>query len=112
MKIYEVEVNGQVYQVKLKEVAQGEGVASTPTIATPTNNSVETAGQKVNAPMAGTILAVKVSLGQTVKKGDTLVILEAMKMENEVVAPADGVVQQIVVVANQGVESNELLVVI
>ena len=53
------------------------------------------AGTKVNAPMPGTILDVKVSQGQAVKKGDILLILEAMKMENEILAPQDGSVAQV-----------------
>ena len=67
---------------------------------------------KVNAPMPGTILKVNVTPGQTISQGDTLVILEAMKMENEVVAPVDGVVDEILVQANDRVESDQLLLTI
>lgn len=60
-------------------------------------------GEPVKAPMPGTILDIKVSSGQAVKSGDILFILEAMKMENEIVAPADGVVQ---VIAAKGATVN------
>ena len=64
---------------------------------------------KVNAPMPGKILGVKVSVGQTVKRGDVVVILEAMKMENEIVASSDGVVASINVSVGANVESGEVL---
>ncbi|MBR5295012.1 MAG: biotin/lipoyl-binding protein, partial [Clostridia bacterium] len=66
-------------------------------------------GEKVNAPMPGTILAVNVSAGQNVKKGDVLFILEAMKMENEIMSPADGVIGAVAVTKGAAVESGALL---
>ncbi|MDU6523161.1 MAG: biotin/lipoyl-containing protein, partial [Enterococcus sp.] len=69
-------------------------------------------GSPVVAPMAGTILSIKVKLGETVKKGDTLCVLEAMKMETPVLAPADGKVASIEVSENQTVESNQQLLAI
>lgn len=69
-------------------------------------------GEKVLAPMPGNILAVNVSAGQAVKKGDVLFILEAMKMENEIVAPADGTVKQILVQKGNTVDTDEVLAVI
>lgn len=70
------------------------------------------AGTKVEAPLPGNVLQVKVSVGQAVKSGDVLVIIEAMKMENEIAAPCDGVVKQIV--ANKGavVATGDTLLVI
>ena len=70
------------------------------------------AGTKVDSPLPGNVLDVKVSVGQAVKSGDVLVIIEAMKMENEVAAPCDGVVKQIV--ANKGavVATGDTLLVI
>lgn len=65
-------------------------------------------GEKVSAPMPGAILAVKVNVGQLVKKGDVLVVLEAMKMENDVVAPCDGVVEYTVAKGSQ-VNAGDLL---
>ncbi len=69
-------------------------------------------GEKVLAPMPGNILAVNVSAGQSVKRGDVLFILEAMKMENEIVAPEDGVVKQILVQKGTTVDTDEVLAVI
>ena len=66
----------------------------------------------VNAPMPGTILDIKVTVGQQVKEGDVLLILEAMKMENEVVSPKAGTVAQVVVTKGAVVETGSALVVI
>ena len=60
--------------------------------------------------MPGNINAIKVSAGQSVKKGDTLLILEAMKMENEIKAPSDGVVASVAVTKGQSVNTGDLLV--
>ena len=69
-------------------------------------------GQKVNAPMPGTILEVRVTEGATVKKGDILLILEAMKMENEIMAPCDGTIKQVVTAKGASVNSGDPLIVI
>lgn len=66
----------------------------------------------VKAPMPGTILEIKVQPGTAVKKGEVLLILEAMKMENEILASADGVVKQVVVAKNASVSTGDVLVVI
>ncbi|MBQ7848860.1 MAG: acetyl-CoA carboxylase biotin carboxyl carrier protein subunit, partial [Clostridia bacterium] len=69
-------------------------------------------GEKVNAPMPGNIRDVKVAAGQTVKKGDVLVILEAMKMENEIMAPRDGKVAQVACTKGSTVNTGDALVVL
>ncbi len=69
-------------------------------------------GTKVLAPMPGTVLKVLCSVGQAVKAGDTLFILEAMKMENEITAECDGVVKQILVGSSTVVNTDEVLAVI
>ena len=66
-------------------------------------------GAEVKAPMPGTILSVKVLAGDTVAAGDVLAILEAMKMENEIIAPTDGVIGEILVSANDSVQSDQVL---
>lgn len=114
MKRYEIEVNGQVYQVSLKELPADTPMpapapkpdASPAKAPTPAPTA---GGTAVNAPLAGTVLAIKVTEGQAVKQGEILLVLEAMKMENEIVAPADGVVQAIQVAVGQSVESDQLL---
>ena len=66
-------------------------------------------GQAINAPMPGTILSVNVKPGQAVKKGDVLVMLEAMKMDNEIMAPTDGTVGAVNVTKGQSVQSGDVL---
>lgn len=116
MKKYEVEINGEVYQVAVRELADdAEMTPSTPEKVaepepTPASQTEPAAkGDGIRAPMSGTILKVVVTPGQTVTQGDTLIVLEAMKMENEIVAPADGVVNEILVQTNDRVQSNQLL---
>ncbi|MBQ6934930.1 MAG: biotin/lipoyl-binding protein [Clostridia bacterium] len=85
--------------------AEDAPVQSAP--AAPTAN-----GTQVKAPMPGSILAVKASVGQSVKAGDVLVVLEAMKMENDITAPCDGTVKEIVVTKGTTVNTDDVLVVI
>ncbi len=121
MKKYEIEINDEIYRVAVRELAPDADM-STSQESAPTDNNpqpVQTeqatpevgtrAGSEINAPMPGTILKINVESGQAVSKGDTLVILEAMKMENEVVTPTDGVIGEIFVKANQRVESGDLI---
>ena len=101
MKNYTITVNGNVYDVTVEEGAAGAATSAP-----------KAAGQgsvKVNSPMPGKILSVKASVGQAVKKGEVLMILEAMKMENEVVAPEDGTVASIDVAAGDSVEAGVVL---
>ena len=115
MKNYTITVNGNVYDVTVEEGAAGAATsapkAAAPNAAAPTA-APKAAGQgsvKVNSPMPGKILSVKTSVGQAVKKGEVLMILEAMKMENEVVAPEDGTVASIDVAAGDSVEAGVVL---
>lgn len=72
--------------------------------------SVDTMGSnKINSPMPGKIVSIKANVGQALKKGDVILILEAMKMENEIVAPQDGTVASIHVFTGQSVEAGTLL---
>lgn len=109
MKNYTITVNGNVYDVTVEEgAATSAPKAAAPKAAAPK----AAAGQgsvKVNSPMPGKILSVKTSVGQAVKKGEVLMILEAMKMENEVVAPEDGTVASIDVAAGDSVEAGVVL---
>lgn len=103
-KDYEVEVekgNARVLQVTAAEpVAQPAPVAvpaaaPAPAAAEPAPTAVAAGSEVITAPMPGTILEVKTAVGAQVKRGDILVLLEAMKMENEIVAPKDGTVVQV-----------------
>ena len=110
LKKYRVSVNGQSYDVSVEELAAVSHAAPAP-VAQPVAVPVAggTAGS-IKAPMPGTILAIKVANGQAVKRGDVLLILEAMKMENEICAPADGSVSQIRVQAGTTVNTGDPMI--
>ena len=113
MKKYRVNVNGTDYEITLEALKDGEDFA--PKAAAKASEAPKAApadGTKVSAPMPGTILSVNVSAGQTVKEGDVLMILEAMKMENEIQAPCAGKVAQVLVDKGAQVETGTVLAVI
>ncbi len=107
MKKYRVNVNGTAYEVEI-ELIDANAVASAPAAA-PAQAAAPAGGQTINAPMPGTILKVNVQNGQAVKKGDVLMILEAMKMENEIMAPCDGTVAGVAVAQGASVDSGAVL---
>lgn len=110
MKKYRVNVNGSLYEVEIEEMqAPATMSAAKPAPAAPAAPAAAGAGAKVNAPMPGTILDVRVQNGTKVKKGDVLVILEAMKMENEIQAPNDGTVTSVCVKKGDSVETQALI---
>ncbi len=110
MKKYRVNVNGTVYEVELEEITGAAPAAAAPVAAPAVAPAAAPAGgEKVCAPMPGTILSVNVSNGSAVKKGDVLMILEAMKMENEIMAPCDGTVTSVAAAKGAAVESGALL---
>lgn len=111
MKKYRVNVNGTVFEVEIEEMT-GAPAAPAVAAAAPAAPAAPAGGEKITAPMPGTILAVNVTSGSAVKKGDVLMILEAMKMENEIVAPRAGTVAQIVAAKGASVESGAPLVVL
>lgn len=114
MKHYEINVNGQVYQVSLKEISPQEAadIRQSPAKEKTVQQVPSSDGMEIAAPMAGNILSINVKPGDSVQAGDTLLILEAMKMENEIVSPVDGVVSKVLVSSNEGVESDQLLIII
>ena len=123
MKRYSITVNGNTYDVIVEE-ADASGIVSAP-VATPVSTLIAPAApkaaapkaapqgsagaNKVTAPMPGTILNVKVSAGQAVKKGDVICVLEAMKMENDIPAPCDGVIASINVQKGANVNANDVI---
>ncbi len=112
MKKYNVNVNGTNYEVIIEEV-NGAEIAAAPAAApapAPTPAAAPAAGgETVTSPMPGNILAVNVAVGQAVKKGDVLMVLEAMKMENEIMSPADGTVNAVNVSKGASVETGTVL---
>lgn len=118
MKNYTITVNGTVYDVAVEEktggaAAPAASAAPAPASAAAPAPKAAPAGNagsiKVTAPMPGKILSVKANVGQEVKQGDVILLLEAMKMENEVVAPQDGKVASINVGSGDMVESGDVL---
>lgn len=112
MRKFQVIVNGQSYVVEVEEFEGAAPVASAPAASAPVKPAaVSTAGTtNVPCPMPGTILDVKVKPGDAVKAGDVLVVLEAMKMENEIPAPRNGVVAAVLVTKGASVGSGDVLV--
>ena len=120
MKNYRITVNGTAYDVAVEELGAGAVPAAAPAAApvaavpaapaaAPKAASGNAGSVTVVAPMPGKILNVKSSVGASVKKGDVILVLEAMKMENEVVAPEDGTIASINVSAGDSVEAGDTL---
>jgi len=136
MRKFQIKVDGKVYEVEVEEVGGNEPSAGTISVPQPVATKVKeepvsqkaakptlspapakapaaaVAGEEVVAPMPGKVLQLKVSEGDSVKDGDTLLILEAMKMENEIVADASGNIKKINVAANDMVDTGDVLLVI
>ena len=136
MRKFQIKVDGKVYEVEVEEVGGNEsstGTISVPQpvaakvkeesasqkVAKPSSGPAPTkaqtasvAGEEVVAPMPGKVLQLKVSEGDSVKDGDTLLILEAMKMENEIAANTSGSIKKINVAANDMVDTGDVLMVI
>ena len=114
MKIYKIKVNGKTYKVELEAMDEVKSKNSAP-IATKKEEkkavaSVSTGeGREVLAPIQGMLMKYKVKVGDKVKKGDVLLLIEAMKLENEVCAPCDGVVSELVAQVGNMVSSKQLL---
>ena len=129
--VYKVTLNGRTYEV---EVEAGKAIlldeyeaiapaapaaaleaaapAAAPAPATPAAAAVTGSGEVVSAPMPGTILKVNVTQGQAVKEGEVLCVLEAMKMENEILAPKAGTVTQVLASKGSSVDTGAPLVVV
>lgn len=122
-----VTVNGKTYQVETEKpaapapkpaapaapkAAPAPAAPAAPKAEAPKPAAVSADGVKVKSPLPGSVIKVLVSEGQAVKKGDTLLTLESMKMENAIAAEQDGTVKQVVVAAGQNVMQDDVLVVL
>ncbi len=124
MRKFMITVNGSTYEVDVEEVEAGAAAptaapapAAAPKKAAPAPKAAAkpaaaAAGEQVKSPMPGTILDVKVKAGDAVKKGAVLCVLEAMKMENEIMAPRDAKVVQVLAAKGASVNSGDVLVVL
>lgn len=114
MRKFQVTVNGNTYEVDVEELGAGAVVSApvnnvaTAPVATPVNNG-SVGATLLEAPMQGKIVDVKVAAGQQVTEGDVVAVLEAMKMENEIVAPSAGTIATVNVSTGQTVEAGDLI---
>lgn len=110
MKKFHITVNGNAYEVEVEEIgAAAPAAASAPVAAPVAAPAVSAGGTVITCPMPGTIIDIKVAVGQIVSEGQVLVIFEAMKMENEIVAPFAGTVASINVNKGDTVDSGSVL---
>jgi biotin carboxyl carrier protein len=136
MKKYNVTVNGNTYEVEVEEIDRSNETITQSNAVNQTSQAIPESGSEpkkenklkseaskksstslvesetINAPMPGSILDVKVSVGDTVIEGETLLILEAMKMENEIMSPRDGKIIEVSASKGQSVETGDSLIAI
>lgn len=121
MKKYNITVNGTTYAVEVEDLggapapaaayaAPAPAAPAPAAPAAPATPAASAGAANITAPMPGTVLDIKVTEGQAVKAGDTVLILEAMKMENEIPAPSDGTVDKIVASKGSSVNSGDVLI--
>ena len=123
MKKFNIKVNGKAYEVEVEEVgssAPSFTAPAAPAVSAPVNETksapapapapVKAGSSSIKAPMPGTINAVKVTAGESIKKGQVVAVLEAMKMENEIMAPEDAVVASVAVSQGQSVNTGDVIV--
>lgn len=107
-KKFRITVDGIVHDVTVEETGEISSVSSGVAASAPTVSAAPT-GATVNAPLQGTLQSFKVKVGDTVKSGDVVAVIEAMKMENDVPATSDGVVKSLLVGEGQKVESGQAI---
>ena len=112
MKIYKVKVNGKVYEVEVEAVDEVKGSIETSAPLVKEETVVSEGSNDILAPIAGKVLEIKVGVGDVVKKGQTVAIIEAMKLENEIQSAYDGKVKQVVVSAGADVRNKDVLIVL
>lgn len=106
IKIYKIKLNGKVYEVEVESVIEKEASLEKQIIKKTENNEEIS----IEAPMQGTILDIFVNIGDKVNKGDPVLLLEAMKMENQVVSPVNGTISSILVSKGDTVNLGEIII--
>lgn len=116
IKVYKVKIGEKVYEVEIESVTEVNGSISVPMAGksekTESTSSTSGVATKIEAPMQGLIVSIDVATGTRVKAGDTLLVLEAMKMENPIVSPIDGVIESITVNKGDTVDGGALVATI
>ena len=115
MKTYKVKVNGKLYEVQLEEVSENSEKISAPAPTSAPASApapVASGNAVIEAPIAGKVLAVKVNVGDVVKKGQLVAVIEAMKLENEIFASAEGTVKEICASVGAMVNNKDALIVL
>lgn len=111
MKIYKINVNGKSYEVEVESIEEVKSEVIT-TKQEPKSEKHGETKTEVLAPMQGKITTLNIEVGSIVKKGEVLMILEAMKLENDILCPVDGYVRQLLIKENDQVEINQLMLII
>ena len=112
MKVYKVKVNGKLYEVELEAVEEVKGSVNAPAANEPAKAAPSQGAANILAPIAGKLLDIKVKVGDAVKKGEIVAVIEAMKLENEVPATADGIVKEIKASKGNAVNNGDVLIVL
>ena len=124
---YVVSLNGKKYEVEVNETqaavlsvsedavliaTEPEKGVQQPALTKKIEKEKPSDGTSIKSPMPGTVLSVNLNIGDTVKKDDVMFVLEAMKMENDIVAPKDGIVKQILAEKGDSVNTDDILAII
>ena len=115
MKVYKVKVNGKVYEIEIEAVDEVNGSIKTEAVAAAPvreNKPVSEGAKIVAAPITGKVLEIKVKVGAVVKKGQTVAVIEAMKLENEIQSAYDGKVVEIRAGKGDDIRNKEALIVL
>lgn len=112
MKVYKVKVNGKVYEVEVEAVDEIERKAEPAPVKEEVKAKAEEGEKQILAPIAGKILDVVVKQGDSVRKGQTVAIIEAMKLENEIQSAHEGIVKQILIGKGSDVRNKDVLMIL
>ncbi|MGL4867556.1 MAG: biotin/lipoyl-containing protein [Cetobacterium sp.] len=113
IKVYKVKIGEKVYEVEVESVKEIDGTISVPKQEIKTETIIsENSLTKIESPMQGLVVSLDVKMGDKIKKGDTLLVLEAMKMENPIVSPVDGVIKSIYVKKGDTIDGGVVVITI